>query len=179
MRKIFGMLCMVLFLMAGLSFAQEVPAAQPAQQEDQPLVFELFGTSWYPLSGKVLQSFDDLGVKVLLVWARDMNGTAGMVELLLIIGGDPNNPTCQIFGGWIQPYSVDEQGFYLQENGDLSGLMNKKGDTGDQLEWRGINDKDGNPILEFYLKKKDGSEEILRDIDIKKFVAEYFKNPQK
>jgi hypothetical protein len=112
-----------------------------------------------------------------MVWARDMNGVAGIMEMLLIINQDVSQ--YEVVGGWIQPYSDDEQGFYLKESGELSDLMTKKGETGDQLEWRGREDQDGNPILEFYLKKKDGSQEVLRAIDIKKFVEETFKDEEK
>lgn len=176
MRKISGILCLVLFLTAALGFGQETPAVQPAQQESQPLIFQLFGTFWLPLSGEILASLDDLGVKVAIIWARDMDGTAGIAGLLIILREGLNDYKYKIVGGWIQPYSSDEQGFYLKESGKLSDLMKKKGEAGEELEWRGREDKDGNPILEFYLAKKDGSEEVLRVVDIKKFVEENFKD---
>lgn len=183
MRKFLVLGILLAFLTAGFVSGQEFSLQQEQQEQGQPLVFQYFGTTWIPLSVKVLASFDALGVKVVMVWARDMNGVAGIIEMLLIVNQDASQ--YEVVGGWIQPYSDDEQGFYLKESGELSDLMKKKGEAGEQLEWKGYDDQEGNPILEFYTLNAGGPtggaalKVVVRTIDIKKFVEEHFKALEK
>lgn len=175
MRKFFGILCLVLFLTAGFGFGQE---AQQNQEQSQPApapFFVLFGNQWvYYGNPQLIQSFDDLGAQLYVVLLRDQNGMGGFVELIYIVKENKAVLVC----GWIKPYSSEEQGFVLMdENSNFQWfLMQEKKVNGEQLEWRGLEDQEGNPIMTFYVKKKDGSEIKVRDIDIKKFVEKNFKD---
>ncbi len=177
MRKFLVLGILIVFLTTGLGFGQQIPAQQEQQDEGQPVVFQLFGTTWIPITGKSLGTFSDLGVSIILIWARDMNGIGGIIEILLIANQDLTKT--EVLGGWIKAYTPDEQGFYLKENSKELNLLGKKDETYEKLEWRGYDDQNGNPILEFYLIKKDGSKEVVRTIDIRKFVEENFQNPEK
>ena len=157
MRKflVFGIL--FLFLTAGLGFSQSEPYVQ------------LFGNKWANYYKPfLLKSFDELGAKLYLFIRRDLNGKGGLVEILFLQKGS----TGRILGGWIKPYSSEEQGFVKLENGKWF-LSEQKKEKGEELEKREYYNKKGDPILEFYLKESGA---IIRTINIKKFVEENFKD---
>lgn len=127
--------------------------------------------SWRALTGEKIGSFDDLGVDIVIIWARDTNSKAGIIEIAVIAHREKKE--FKILYGWTQPYSDDEQGFYWDENDKLIRL-DKKGIIGRELEIKGERDKDGNPILILYIRNtQDNSETIIRTIDIKKFVENF------
>lgn len=174
------------FLAAGLVFGQGTQQAQENQGQAYQEI-SLFGVQWLLFSGKVLGTPEELGATVALFYVRDKAGIAGIAEFIVIMNAEGTK--WKIVGGWIKPYSDDERGFFwetriyptppgVEAYKDLI-LLQKKKDAGSQLQWRGLEDKDGNPILEFYLKLNDGSEQVVRSIDIKKFVEEYLKDPGK
>ena len=165
-RKFLGILCLISFLAIGLGFSQS------AQGEKEPIpepYVQLFGNQWVDYCRPLLlKSFDELDAKVYLFIRRDINGKGGLVEVLFLKKGS----TGRILGGWIKPYSSEEQGFVKLENGKWF-LSEQKKERCEELEKREYYNEEGDPILEFYLKK---SGEIIRIINIKKFVEENFED---
>ncbi len=173
MKKFLGVLCLILFL-AGLGLSQETQPTK-TQERGQPMVIQLFGISWSALTGQKLGSFDDLNADIVMLWAKDKDNIAGIIEIAIITSRDKK--TFRILYGWIRPYSLDEQGFFLDENGELI-LLEKRKDIGWELESKGGYNQEGNPVLIIYLKETSNpeSEKVIRIIDFKKFVEENFKD---
>lgn len=190
MRKIFGILCMVLFLIVGLSFGQIIDVNRPAAQENQGQSYQeiqLFGTQWVIEKGKVLEVYNELDAAVVWLLLRDKAGVAGFAEIVVITKLDGSR--WEIVGGCLKPSSSEEQGFYLMaydnfknQKDKLSALLEPKGKSGLQLIWEGYEDANGDPILEFYILNTGDPtggmaiKNIVRTINIKKFVEEHFKD---
>lgn len=169
MKKILVLGILVGFLFIGFAVGQ-----QEQQKQGQPLpapFIVLFGNQWfYYDEPKLIESFDELGVQLVLIKIADQNGMGGIVELISIVNVKSNME--QFIAGWIKPCSSEEQGFVLKENGDWF-LTDEKKVKGEQVDWKPDYNQEGNPVMIFYLKKKGEADElIIRIFDIKKFAEE-------
>lgn len=153
-------------IFTGLSFGQ-----------GQPLIFQLFNNSWKALIAEKIGALDDPPIDLVMIWARDLNNRAGTIEIVVLLHRDKKE--FRVVYGWIQHYSDDEQGFFLDEQGKFI-LLDKKKDAGWELEAKADYDQMGNPTLYFYLEKKGDPEspKLVRTINIKEFVEENFKDKE-
>lgn len=192
MRKflVLGILVLSLAFAANAIVRRGVSNQQEQQEQGQPVSFNLFGITWDAAAVQTLGYFSDLGVSIVKVWAKDRSGVAGVAEILLIV--DVQDATKRmVLGGRIRVGQADEQGFVRWEReASLPPIgpwfmTGKKQEAGEWLEWRGYDDPNGDPILEFYTINTGGPtggaaiKSIVRTINIKKFVEEHFKTPEK
>jgi len=166
MRKISGILCLVLFLTSGLVLGQE-----QQQEQGQPLpapYIVLFGTQWDKCGIGPTQFFDDLGIKIGIVYVRDRNYQLGIVDLLVIGKDDKEIP----IAGWKKSYTDEEQGFVLGTD-----VVTKTRAEDEALIYKTGRDQDGNLVLVlFHLKKGVDQPLFVKYVDLKKFVEENFKD---
>lgn len=168
MRKILGILCLLSFLaITGFSQGLSVPA---------PFLRLFPGSQWAQYNDlKVLESFDELNVKLGYVLFVDQTNTGGFVELLVLASGDKKI----ILAGWAMPRTELEQGFIKVDRGifpiDGDELLTKMKKEGEALIWKLGVDQFGNSVLVFFFCKREPSQRYLvKFIDVKEFVEENF-----
>lgn len=162
MRKILGILCLVLFLaVTGFSQGLSVPA---------PFLRLFPGSQWGQYGDMVeIKSYDELNVKLGYILFVDRNNTGGFIELLVLGRGDKKI----ILAGWAMSRTELEQGFIETDNGDE--LLTKTKKEGEALIWKRGTDQDSNPVLVFFFCKREPEQRhLVKFIDLKKFVKENF-----
>lgn len=148
----------------------------PEEDQSVPAPFiRLFGTQWALQVKETIKLFDDLGIKLEYIFIRDLNSRAGIVKLLVVSKGEDKE---KFVGGWIKPFTQDEQGFSKMK-GDW--YLTKTLKEGENLEWELGQDKDGSPLIIFYLNQKEYNKStktttnyrmIIEHINVKKFIEE-------
>ncbi len=181
-RKIL-ILGILFVLLAGLGFTQEIE--QQEQEQGQPVpapYLVLFRTQWDFCGEGFTRFYEELDVRVGIVFLKDRNFQLGIIDLLVIGRGDKEIPII----GWKKSCTDKETGFILE-----TGVETKTWAEGEALVYYLRKDVDGNPVLAFiYLRKEydeNTKEEVTvpvfgKYIDLKKFAEENFKdkeNPQK
>ncbi len=158
---VLGILVVLIFTL-GFSFGQE-----QEQQEQKPPFIQLYGNNWVEYCADiVLKSFDELGLQSVLVTVRDKNGMGGIVELLYLT----DKFRWMLIAGKIKPFLPEEQGFFLQEDGNWI-LTKQKQEDHCVLRRREISDQDGNPLVVIYLFNiETNAETDVRIINLKELV---------
>jgi len=167
MRKFLVLGILFVFLTVGLAFVQEQQQEQ-GQAVPAPYLV-LFGTQWDKCGIGPTQYFDDLRLRVGIVYVKDRNSRLGIMDLL-VIGKDKDGPEIPIIG-WKKSYTEEEQGFIFE-----TGTLTKTQAENEALIYRLGKDQDGNPVLVFlHLKKGIDQPLFVKYIDLKKFDEEYLR----
>ena len=111
MRKflVLGILILSLALATDAIVRRGVPNQQEQGQAVPAPYIVLFGTQWDKCGIGPTQFFDDLGIRVGIIYVRDRNYQLGIVDLLVIGKDDKEIP----IAGWKKSYTDEEQGFIL------------------------------------------------------------------
>lgn len=174
-RKFLLLGILLTFLTAGLVFGQGIPI-QEQQEQNQPVpapYLVLFGTQWDLCGYGAAKEIKELGVTVGIVFVKDRNSMLGIIDLIVIVKDKKEIPVA----GWINSFTPQEKGFVINDAGEP--ILTKAKADGEVMLTKSGQDKNGNYFIVFYLTKESGQPEVLKWIDINKFVADNFKDPGK
>lgn len=173
MKKILGVLCLVVFLtVTGFSEGLPIPA---------PFLRLFPGSQWGQKGDMVeVQSYNKLNVKLGYILFEDLNNLQAdrSIELLVLSRGDKKI----VLAGWAMPYTELEQGFIKVDKnifpieGDSDELLTKMQKEGEALIWKhGIIVQDDSPALVFFFCVEEPPQRhLVKFIDLKEFVKENF-----
>lgn len=164
-----GILVVFLFAM-GFVFVQE---ADTTEKEGIPQIIQFQGVNWIVLKPVPVRSFDDLDAELTFLLVGDMDRLVGTADFLVLANKDGGN--LHILAVWYNTYKLEDmRGWVIKDDG--KPLETKTYTEGEYLQCMEDKDEEGNLVLKFFWHERGAEPELVRTINIRKFVEEKFKD---